>query len=223
MAAPLLAFDTSAAHCAAALLLPGTTQPATRIEAMEKGQAERLMPLLEELLSEAGLGWRDLRGIAVGIGPGNFTGVRIAVSAARGLALGLGIPAIGLSGFELMREAEDHPAEWVCLPAPRDQVYLQAFSQGIAQGAPILLDPASGLAALTPPARLRVIGHRATEIARPFGAKAVEAALTDLPQRLARTAARRFRSGRIGPRPAPLYVRPADAAPPSEPPPAILP
>ncbi|MDR0808185.1 MAG: tRNA (adenosine(37)-N6)-threonylcarbamoyltransferase complex dimerization subunit type 1 TsaB [Gemmobacter sp.] len=224
---PLLAFDTSAAHCAAALLLSGDTlPPVMRMEVMEKGQAERLMPLLEEVLAEAGLGWRDLGGIAVGIGPGNFTGVRIAVSAARGLALGLGIPVAGISSFELMHERGEpdiHPAEWVCLPAPRDQVYLQHFSHGLTQSAPILLDPATSLAALTPPEGLRVVGHRAAEIARPFGAEAVETALTDLPRRLAHTAARRFRSGRIGPRPAPLYVRPADASPPSEPPPVILP
>lgn len=221
----VLAFDTSAAHCAAALLLPDGRVP-HRLEAMEKGQAERLMPLLEELLAEAGIGWRDLGGIAVGIGPGNFTGVRIAVAAARGLALGLGIPAAGISGFEMMRGAEGsdaHPAEWICLPAPRDQVYLQPFGHGIAQAPPVLLDPAKGFSEPAPPADLRVIGHRAAEIARPFGAEAVEAALTDIPLRLAHAAGRRFRSGRIGPRPAPLYVRPADAAPPSEPPPVILP
>ena len=55
------------------------------------------MPLLEDVLAEAGIGWRDLAAIGVGTGPGNFTGVRISVAAARGLALGLGIPAIGVT------------------------------------------------------------------------------------------------------------------------------
>ena len=54
-----LGFDTSAAHCAAALL-SGETLLTTRQEEMAKGQAERLMPLIEELLAEAGIGWRDL-------------------------------------------------------------------------------------------------------------------------------------------------------------------
>ena len=92
----VLGFDTSAAHCAAALLR-GDAILAHRHEEMGKGQAERLFPLLEDLLSEAGLTWRDLHVIGVGIGPGNFTGIRIAVAAARGLALSLGIPAIGIS------------------------------------------------------------------------------------------------------------------------------
>ena len=64
---------------------------------MAKGQAERLMPMLEELLAEAGIAWRIFAPLAVGTGPGNFTGVRISVAAARGLALGLGIPAIGVT------------------------------------------------------------------------------------------------------------------------------
>ena len=55
---------------------------------MEKGQAERLMPMLAEMLAEAGVGFGDLARIGVGTGPGNFTGVRISVAAARGLALG---------------------------------------------------------------------------------------------------------------------------------------
>ncbi|PJE34371.1 tRNA (adenosine(37)-N6)-threonylcarbamoyltransferase complex dimerization subunit type 1 TsaB, partial [Pseudooceanicola lipolyticus] len=83
----ILAFDTSAAHCAAALL-SGDRLLASHAEAMSRGQAERLLPLLEDMLDRAGLGWRDLDAIGVGTGPGNFTGIRIAVSAARGLALG---------------------------------------------------------------------------------------------------------------------------------------
>ena len=82
----ILAFDTSAAHCAAALL-SGDRVLARVAEAMPRGQAERLMGLLHEVLSGSGHDWRDLDAIGVGIGPGNFTGIRISVSAARGLAL----------------------------------------------------------------------------------------------------------------------------------------
>ena len=69
---------------------------------MDKGQAERLMPLLAEVLAEAQVDYAGLSAIGVGTGPGNFTGVRISVAAARGLALGLGIPAIGITGFEAL-------------------------------------------------------------------------------------------------------------------------
>ena len=114
----VLGFDTSAAHCAAAVL-DGERCLATRVEEMGRGQAERLMPLLEELLAEAGLNWRDLHRIGVGVGPGNFTGIRISVAAARGLALGLGIPAIGVSTFDAIQLADPEAA--AAVPAPRCQ------------------------------------------------------------------------------------------------------
>ena len=112
----ILAFDTSAAHCAAALLLGDRI--ITRVDEMAKGQAEHLMVMLEEVLSGEDLSWKDLDGIGVGVGPGNFTGIRIAVSAARGLALGLGKPAIGINGFEARAFQQTRPftAE---IPAPR--------------------------------------------------------------------------------------------------------
>ena len=118
---PVLGFDTSAAHCAAALL-SGDRIVAQTAEEMGRGQAERLFPLLEDLLAGAGIGWRDLGRIGVGIGPGNFTGIRISVAAARGLALSLDIPAIGVSSFDAIRL--DAPQARAAVPAPRDQVYL---------------------------------------------------------------------------------------------------
>ncbi|MEN8738203.1 MAG: tRNA (adenosine(37)-N6)-threonylcarbamoyltransferase complex dimerization subunit type 1 TsaB, partial [Phaeobacter gallaeciensis] len=114
----VLGFDTSAAHCAAALLR-GDTVVAEALEPMTRGQAERLMPLLEEVLATGGATWADLDAIGVGVGPGNFTGIRIAVSAARGLALGLGVPAVGIDGFDARAATGTLPG----IPAPRDQVY----------------------------------------------------------------------------------------------------
>ena len=78
--APLiLAFDTSAAHCAAALLSGDRIIESAR-EEMAKGQAERLMGLCAELLNVAGAAYGDLSAVGVGIGPGNFTGIRISVA-----------------------------------------------------------------------------------------------------------------------------------------------
>ena len=92
MTAPLiLAIDTSAAHCAAAVLC-GDEILVSSQEEMAKGQAERLLVLVQELLVQAGKTMDQLDAIGVGVGPGNFTGIRISVSAARGLALGPGIP-----------------------------------------------------------------------------------------------------------------------------------
>ena len=95
----VVVFDTSNQYIPAALYR-GKQEVQSKIEFMPRGQAERLMSLLNELLEGASLDWPDISKIGVCTGPGNFTGIRIAVSAARGLALGLEIPAIGISSFE---------------------------------------------------------------------------------------------------------------------------
>lgn len=219
-----LAFDTAAAHCAAVLVAADGTIRAARHEEMARGQAERLLPLLAEVLAAGGCGWRDLAGLAVGIGPGNFTGVRIAVAAARGLAMGLGVPVAGISGFALLGDdAPAAPAEWRLLPTPRDRAYLQPWQDGAPAGAPRLIDPAAPPADLAGPG-LVVRGHLAGPIAAAIGGTGVAVALTpaDLPARLARQTVAVLGRGAAIPLPAPLYVRPPDADPPADLPPVIL-
>ncbi|EDZ45056.1 peptidase M22, glycoprotease [Rhodobacterales bacterium Y4I] len=190
----VLGFDTSAAHCAAALLR-GNAVLASRLEEMTRGQAERLMPLLEEVLAEGGASWKDLDAIGVGVGPGNFTGIRIAVSAARGLALGLEVPAVGVDGFEARAAEGTLPA----VPAPRDQVY----------------------AALPGEAPRLMARQEAEDGARGAGlAFAPEASPAGIAEAIARIAAGRF--GTVTGAPAPLYLRSADAAPSSDVPPALI-
>jgi tRNA threonylcarbamoyl adenosine modification protein YeaZ len=199
---PILAFDTSAAHCAAALLWDGGL--ILRDEPMEKGQAERLVPLLEDVLKEAGLGWHDLKALAVGTGPGNFTGVRIAVAAARGLALGLGIPAVGVTRLEALAFGLPRPVT-VIEDARRGEVYVQEFN--VEGAGPARLDLAG--ATVTGAVTGSAAGPSALALAMPV----VEA--------IARMGAQRALTPQ--PRPAPFYLRGADAAPPSDPPPVILP
>jgi tRNA threonylcarbamoyl adenosine modification protein YeaZ len=206
----ILAFDTSAAHCAAAVV-SGSRILAQRVELMDKGQAERLMPLLAEVLAEARVGYAGLSAIGVGTGPGNFTGVRISVAAARGLALGLGIPAIGVTGFEAL--AAGLPDDVVTLLDARRGA-LWAAGTGID---PQLMDPP------ILPDRIQgrpLAGHRAAELAPQTGGTVVEQPLPTAVA-IARIAAQRL--GTPQPRPAPLYLRAADAALPTEPPPVILP
>lgn len=198
----ILAFDTSAAHCAAALLLGGQDdgQVWLKTEAMEKGQAERLMPLILDLLAEAGVVLADVTAIAVGTGPGNFTGVRIAVAAARGLALGLGVPAIGVTRLEAMAYGLPRPVT-VIEDARRGEVYVQRFE-------------------LDGPGVARIVAAEALDAVE--GSVAGQNGLHSLPiaEAIARIALSRL--GSVQPRPAPFYLRGADAAPPSDPPPIIL-
>jgi tRNA threonylcarbamoyl adenosine modification protein YeaZ len=179
---------------------------------MGKGQAERLVPMLEDLLRDAGHQWRDLTTIGVGTGPGNFTGVRIAVATARGLALGLSVPAIGVSTLEAQAEGLAGPVVST-IDARRDGVYMQTFAP---QTPPRVADPAN-LGPL-PFANPLCVGHRAAEIAGLVGGRAVDAPFP-LAVSIARIASRR----RPDARPAPLYLRPADAAPSRDVAPRILP
>ncbi|RYH09470.1 tRNA (adenosine(37)-N6)-threonylcarbamoyltransferase complex dimerization subunit type 1 TsaB [Tropicimonas sp. IMCC6043] len=219
----ILAFDTSAAHCAAALLCGGQVHGALT-EPMKRGQAEALMPMLEDVLAGAARDWRDLDAIAVGTGPGNFTGIRISVSAARGLALALSIPAIGVSLFEVMANGDAREHLLVSLPAPRDMAHVQPFRRGRPSGKARLIDPSAPPADLGNGSETCVIGHLASEIGRHLGAPPLPGKLDDIASRIARIAERRLVvDGETPDRPAPFYVRPADAAPPADPPPVILP
>ena len=183
----ILSFDTSAAHCAVALVC-GDEILGSRTESLLKGQAERLIPMLEDVLKGAGKSWSDIDLIGVGIGPGNFTGVRIAVSAARGLALSLGVPAVGVSVFEALAFGTKGCVT-IARDARRGMVFSQDFEDGLPVGDPVM---AEGLAA--PDAVI-------DPVAIAFCAAGKDG----------------------GPPPAPLYLRSADAALPSDPPPTILP
>ena len=217
----VLGFDTSAAHCAAAVIC-GDRVLAQRIEPMARGQAERLFPLLEEILVEAGLGWAMLDAIGVGEGPGNFTGIRISVAAARGLALSLGIPAVGVTVTEAA--ACDAPRPCRAVVALRgDEVVWQDFA---------LPEPAEAINrpnGKDNPADVMLARHDAL----PPGFSACQSPHS-LPVAIAILAAKRVAAARVaagdsdvtGPliaRPAPQYLRPADAAPPRDQPPVILP
>ncbi|MCB1367934.1 MAG: tRNA (adenosine(37)-N6)-threonylcarbamoyltransferase complex dimerization subunit type 1 TsaB [Rhodobacteraceae bacterium] len=211
----ILAFDTSAAHCAAALLCGGRIT-SERTEIMAKGQAERLFPMLEDMLADGGLAWRDLSALAVGTGPGNFTGIRLGVSAARGLALSLGIPAIGVSVLEA--QAFGLSGRVLSLiDARRGQVYAQMFRDG-AQEAPELLNR-SGIVTRFGGQVDCVVGAEADQFASKLGVSPASNA-NCIATQMARLAASRAVSPQ--PRPAPLYLRSADAAPSRDAPPVIL-
>jgi tRNA threonylcarbamoyladenosine biosynthesis protein TsaB len=208
----VLAFDTSAAHCASALLI-GDRVVAHRHEDMMRGQAEGLMPMLEAVIGDAGLAWEDLDAIGVGTGPGNFTGIRIAVAAARGLSMALCIPAIGVSRFDALVAGQQAPAA-ACVAAPRGRCWLRCDG-----AAPCLIDPMTWV----PAAHLRgavLVGDRAEPIAARIGARAA-APVDPLAVAIARLAGDRLSDP--GPPPAPLYLRPPDAALPDTAPPIILP
>lgn len=206
----VIAFDTSAAHIAAAVLIDGQIA-GSHFEDRAKGQAEALMPVLQNLLDDAGRDWSDLTRIGVGIGPGNFTGIRISVSAARGLALGLGVQAIGVSMLEALAYGADGDVTSL-IDARRDHVYHQTFGSSPSQ--PTL----SEIDAL-PPLASTLVGYEADVFASRLGTTSALPA-HPLAHSIAMIATAREDTKT---RPAPLYLRPADAAPGRDAAPALIP
>ena len=204
---PVLAFDTAAAHCAAVLVWPDG-KLGSRTEPMDRGQAERLFPLLHELQDEHGIRWTDISAIGVGTGPGNFTGIRIAVAAARGLALSLGVPAIGVTAFERAASEAFHAGtvrERARVEVRIDLRFGRTGMQNLAAGPvpaplddPRLLDAAGDATAPE---------HEPACIATDTGI--CDSRLASL----GRLAMSKSRSDPPPSRPLPLYLRPADAIP----------
>lgn len=211
----ILGFDTSSAHVGAALF-DGQTVPAARHEDMARGQAELLFPMLDEVLADAGRTYADLHAIGVGIGPGNFTGIRISVAAARGLALSLGIPAVGVSLLEAVAFDTLGPV-LACLSAPRGQAYV--MGQNMAQEIAPRLIAVEDIPHDWAEPGLTCLGSAAHDVAARLGAATAPARYAPA-SAIARIAARRWQSS--PPPPAPLYLKPADAAPARDAPPVIL-
>jgi tRNA threonylcarbamoyl adenosine modification protein YeaZ len=101
---------------------------------MVRGHAEALMPLIAAAMSEAGMAFAELDRIAVTIGPGSFTGLRVGVAAARGIALAAGKPAVGLTTLAALAApffaADESTPLLTVIDARHDRVYMQLFSPG---------------------------------------------------------------------------------------------
>ncbi len=197
----LLAIDTAADLCAACVLDTETGERGRCVLDLGKGHAERLMAVIDEALAKAGISYADLGAIAVSVGPGSFTGVRVGVAAARGLALALGIPAIGVTTLEaLARQAQEaspgRPA-LARIEAGRGQAYVAAFS---AAG-----ELTFGPAALALAAADELIRDR-RDILLAAG-KTADIAI------YARCGVEKLASGAPPAKPKPLYLREADAKP----------
>lgn len=217
--ARLLVFDTSCGACSVAVW-SGDCTIAERYEAMSRGQAERLLPMIEETLAAAGMAWGRLDAVGVTRGPGAFTGIRIGLAAARGLALARGIPAIGISTFEAL--AVRAPAGcMVAIDTKRNDFYCQLFGpDGAAAGDPGILAPDKAIAlagAQGVPVVTDTPAPAGSEAGR-GGDRAPDGSLAGPPRAaaFASLVARRYealgKDGRAGLAPPhPLYLRPPKA------------
>ena len=208
----VLSIDTAGVDCAACVYDSGTGAVLGAVtETIGKGHAERLMAIVDAALADAKRTLSDIERIAVTIGPGSFTGIRVGVAAARGFALSLGVEAVGITTLATLAEQHRHDhgprAVWVALDAKRDECYLQSFAaDGVPSGKARLLPIAEAKQALSGFQGV-VIGSAAPLLAGADTGAGPDHFPIDAVARLAAACAT------PGEKPAPLYLRGPDARP----------
>ncbi|MCR6629625.1 MAG: tRNA (adenosine(37)-N6)-threonylcarbamoyltransferase complex dimerization subunit type 1 TsaB [Magnetospirillum sp.] len=214
----VLALDSATSACSAALWQDGTLL-AHRFAAMERGQSEVLVPMVAEVMEAAGCAFDQLDLLAVTVGPGAFTGIRIGLATARALALAAGKPLAGIATPEVVAAAVPEAERQgrtvlVVLESRREELWVQAFSPALEPLGEIrALTPAQIAAAATGPV---VLAGDACPLVAPLlsgaalaGATLASSAGAPDARLLAPLAARRWAVG-TALAPEPLYLRPAD-------------
>ncbi|MFD9899865.1 tRNA (adenosine(37)-N6)-threonylcarbamoyltransferase complex dimerization subunit type 1 TsaB [Mesorhizobium sp. NPDC059025] len=212
----LLAIDCSANLCAACVYDTATGRILGRhVLDLGKGHAEHLLAVIDRALDEAGITFADLGAIAISTGPGSFTGIRVGVSTARGLALALKIPAIGVTTLEALaaEAASAFPGRSVLavLDGGRGEIHAALFgTDGAAVYGPAIatLEEASDMAEQNAAV---LAGTAAEVVAAAAGGRfdfGPPVATADIA-----TYARLAASKGPGEKPRPVYLRDADAKP----------
>jgi tRNA threonylcarbamoyladenosine biosynthesis protein TsaB len=179
---------------------------------MARGHQERLALMTDEAMTQAGLAYRDLSFIAVTVGPGSFTGLRVGLAFAKGLALALNRPCLGVGVLEALathQAATD--ARAAVIDAGRGRVYMQAFSKALALGPPDIYEIAAAqawLAGAFPVGGFTLLGPGARLLADAWPAVPLDELAVPDPVAIGRLALQ----GR-GLAATPIYLRPPDAIP----------
>jgi len=217
----ILALDTATSSCSVALWADGVK--ACRTTAMERGHAEALMPMVIEVLAAADVAFADLDLVAVTVGPGSFTGLRIGLAAARGMALAADLPCVGISTLEAVAESIDpgrYPNRTVvaALDSKRGDIFAQAFGAVDRPLGPPVAVSADDLPRTIPNGPVVVVGSAAETAIRALAdagyqavaaapAVPVAAAVAAIAERHRRAEVQSLRP------PSPLYLRPPDTGP----------
>jgi tRNA threonylcarbamoyladenosine biosynthesis protein TsaB len=205
----ILALDTCVDACSVAVWADDRAL-ASISEPMHRGHQERLAPMAAEALAAAGLAPGQLDRIAVTVGPGSFTGLRVGLAFAKGLALALDRPCVGIGALEALARGAGDGFVVACLDARRGRVFVQAFADGRPVMAPDVLDveiAAARIAELWTGGPARLLGSGAPLIAAVLPAASVEPLAIPDPAVIAHLAAGRD----AGAAPRPLYLRAPDA------------
>jgi tRNA threonylcarbamoyladenosine biosynthesis protein TsaB len=215
----ILAIDTALAVCAAAIL--DTEEAAMRAREsvpMVRGHAEALMPMIARVMDAARLEFAELDRIAVTIGPGSFTGLRVGIAAARGIALAAAKPSIGLSTLAayaapLIAKDDSSPVV-VTIDARHDNVYLQIFGPGGRTLVPPRVAPIPEAVRAANIGPVRIVGSAADQMAASWSSSQPAPLLVDSNPAPEIDWVARLGAAAVGPAPPkPLYLRAADARP----------
>lgn len=222
----ILAFDTcfdGCSVCVARARADSVVELASAFERFETGHAERLVPMIAAAMEQAGLGFHEIDRIAVTVGPGTFTGTRIGVAAARGLALATGAALVGASSLAVMAAVAARELGTgntgdlaIAVDARRGEVYVQLFGVGGlgARSLPAVL-PIAEAARLGAGGPLVIAGSGAAAVAAAAASQGRQA-MACLPDLLPDARALAHMAAVLdtveGPL-VPLYLRPPDARP----------
>ena len=215
----VLAIDTALEACAAGVFdLEGRNPLASESRPLGRGHAEALMPLVARVMDAAGVDFCDLDRIAVTVGPGSFTGLRVGIAAARGLALATGKPAVGVSTLAAHAAPHRTPEEIrtvvAAIDAHHDLVYFQIFGPDPDDpGAPAVL-PSAEVVRAVPPGQAILVGSGAALLAAHWpgtlAPPVIDARRVPELTWIARLGAAADAARAV---PKPLYLRAADARP----------
>jgi tRNA threonylcarbamoyl adenosine modification protein YeaZ len=212
----LLAIDTAANLCAACVFDSEAGELGRAVLDLGKGHAEHLMTVIADALAAAGTTHAELGLIGVAVGPGSFTGIRVGVAAARGLALALKVPAVGVTTLDaLAEEARDRYRDCeiiAVIDARRDQLYLARYgAAGERILGPAIATIADAVSAVG--ASDIVLVGSAAEAVKAAAGRTLEVAGAAATADIAVYARLAARHGPADTPPRPLYLRDADARP----------
>jgi tRNA threonylcarbamoyladenosine biosynthesis protein TsaB len=218
----ILAMDTATTACSVALWSNGAIV-SHRLSEIPRGQAEALAPMLAAVLDDANVDAGDLDLLAVTVGPGAFTGLRIGLAMARAMALAVAVPCFGLTTTEVIAHAvfentRPNTPLLVAIDSKRSDIYVQIFSKlGHAACEPQAVEPEKLDQCLSNiSGSIAIVGDATPVVIAALSEKNIDAFPINAPGipdawALATLAARRWKIGDSLTMPAPLYLRPPDA------------
>jgi tRNA threonylcarbamoyladenosine biosynthesis protein TsaB len=210
---PILAIETGSRACSVALFNSRTDVPAVEHENTDHGQATMLMPMIERTMAKAGCDYPELARIAVAVGPGSFTGIRVGLAAALGLSLASGVPVVGISSFLTVADVEPRERQerrlFVLLDSRREEPFLAELDAALGFVRPPSVVAPEALDDILAPARPLILAGDAPAMGR-YATQGGIRLMQMSPHALSVAALAADPAHRFDLPPKPVYIRPPD-------------